>query len=173
MGENKKRRNKRKMKNLIKALMKEKEEGRAVGIDGVTYNLAEIEKKLYSQEVPQSYADFLVDSYLSVYTPKKEELSEDVRAGRVVYQRFGKLFGADKNGRTVYVNTFSKTLSPAVRIGYMLLPESLIKPYEERLGFYSCPVPVLEQYVLARILNDGSFERHVNKLRRILRAALS
>ena len=83
------------------------------------------------------------------------------------------LFGADKNGRTVYVNTFSKTLSPAVRIGYMLLPESLIKPYEERLGFYSCPVPVLEQYVLARILNDGSFERHVNKLRRILRAALS
>ena len=96
MGENKKRRNKRKMKNLIKALMKEKEEGRAVGIDGVTYNLAEIEKKLYSQEVPQSYADFLVDSYLSVYTPKKEELSEDVRAGREVYQRFGKLFGADK-----------------------------------------------------------------------------
>ena len=96
MGENKKRRNKRKMKNLIKALMKEKEEGRAVGIDGVTYNLAEIEKKLYSQEVPQRYADFLVDSYWSVYTPKQEELSEDVRAGRVVYQRFGKLFGADK-----------------------------------------------------------------------------
>lgn len=82
------------------------------------------------------------------------------------------LFGADNNGRTVYVNTFSKTLSPAVRIGYMLLPESLIKTYEERLGFYSCPVPVLEQYVLARILNDGSFERHVNKLRRILRSSM-
>lgn len=82
------------------------------------------------------------------------------------------LFGADKNGRTVYVNTFSKTLSPAVRIGYMLLPEPLIKTYEERLGFYSCPVPVLEQYVLARILNDGIFERHVNKLRRILRSSV-
>lgn len=84
------------MKNLIKALKKEKEKGRAVGIDGVAYDLAEVERKLYSQEVPQSYADFLVDNYLSVYMPKKEELSEEVRTGRAVYQRFGKLFRAEK-----------------------------------------------------------------------------
>ena len=82
------------------------------------------------------------------------------------------LFGADENGRTIYINTFSKTLSTAVRIGYMLLPPPLVSAYEKRLGFYSCPVPVFEQLILARILNDGSFERHVNKLRRILRAAM-
>lgn len=79
------------------------------------------------------------------------------------------LFGADKEGRVLYLNTFSKTLSPALRIAYMLLPPRLAEEYEQRLGFYSCPVPLFEQYVLARLLNDGSFERHINKVRRLLR----
>lgn len=79
------------------------------------------------------------------------------------------LFAADENGRVVYVNTFSKTLSPALRVAYMLLPQRLSETYAEKLGFYSCPVPTTEQYALTRILNDGSFERHVNKLRRALR----
>lgn len=79
------------------------------------------------------------------------------------------LFGADKEGRVLYLNTFSKTLSPALRIAYMLLPPRLAEEYEQRLGFYSCPVPLFEQYILARLLNDGSFERHINKVRRLLR----
>lgn len=79
------------------------------------------------------------------------------------------LFGADTEGRVIYVNTFSKTLSPALRVGYMLLPPELARRYEEKLGFYSCPVPAPEQYVLAELLSDGAFERHVNRLRRKLR----
>ncbi len=79
------------------------------------------------------------------------------------------LFGADASGRVIYVNTFSKTLSPALRAGYMLLPPALAVRYEEELGFYSCPVPATEQYVLAALLSDGSFERHINRLRRKMR----
>ncbi len=76
------------------------------------------------------------------------------------------LFGADEDGRVIYVNTFSKTLSPVLRVGYMLLPPALAQAYEEKLGFYSCPVPAPEQYVLAELLSNGGFERHLNRLRR-------
>lgn len=82
------------------------------------------------------------------------------------------LFGADEAGCVIYVNTFSKTLSPALRAGYMLLPPALAVRYEEELGFYSCPVPATEQYVLAALLSDGSFERHINRLRRRMRNAI-
>ena len=82
------------------------------------------------------------------------------------------LFGADEAGRVIYVNTFSKTLSPALRAGYMLLPPALAVRYEEELGFYSCPVPATEQYMLAALLSDGSFERHINRLRRRMRNAI-
>ena len=68
--------------------------------------------------------------------------------------------------RTVYMNTFSKTIAPAVRIGYMVLPLSLCEQYEKMVGFYSCTVPMLEQYVLAELIENGDFERHINRVRR-------
>lgn len=73
------------------------------------------------------------------------------------------LGGGDK---VIYINTFSKSLSPSMRIGYMILPENLLSIYKERLGGFSCSVPVLDQYVLAEFINSGSFERHLNRLRR-------
>ena len=51
----------------------------------------------------------------------------------------------------------------------MLLPPALAKEYNEKLGFYSCSVPVLEQFLIARLLNYGSFERHLNRVRRLRR----
>ncbi len=68
--------------------------------------------------------------------------------------------------RTVYMNTFSKTIAPSVRIGYMVLPVELLEQYEKTVGFYSCTVPVLEQFVLAELLENGDFERHINRVRR-------
>lgn len=68
--------------------------------------------------------------------------------------------------RTVYMNTFSKTIAPSVRIGYMVLPISLCEEYEKKVGFYSCTVPMLEQYVLAELIENGDFERHINRVRR-------
>ena len=79
------------------------------------------------------------------------------------------IFAFDDKGCVIYLNTFSQTLSPALRAGYMLLPPALAKEYNEKLGFYSCSVPVLEQFLIARLLNDGSFERHLNRVRRLRR----
>ena len=72
----------------------------------------------------------------------------------------------------IYVNTFSKTISPAVRTAYMILPENLIDIYKERVGFYSCTVPLYNQLVLAEFVNNGDFERSVNRARRNLRKRL-
>ena len=49
---------------------------------------------------------------------------------------------------------------------YPVLPEALAAYYREKLGFYSCSVPLFDQYVLARFIDRGYFERHLNRLRR-------
>ncbi len=79
------------------------------------------------------------------------------------------IFSLSESGAVLYLNTFSKTVAPSIRAGYLLLPESLLPAFEQRLGFYSCTVPVFEQYVLAELLSSGNFERHVNRVRRARR----
>ena len=74
--------------------------------------------------------------------------------------------------RVIYLNTFSKTIAPSLRTGYMVLPRELMAAYGERLGFYACSVPLFEQYVLAELLKSGDYERHVNRVRRRRREAL-
>ena len=71
----------------------------------------------------------------------------------------------DRSGRVIYMNTFSRTLAPSLRISYMVLPPALLEDYHRRLGFYSCTVPAMEQYTLARFLSGGGFETHVNRMR--------
>ena len=80
------------------------------------------------------------------------------------------ILSLDTEGRVIYINTFSKTLAPSIRIGYMVIPPSLMREYESRLGFYSCTVPVFDQLVLASFIDSGEFERHINKVRRKLRS---
>lgn len=79
------------------------------------------------------------------------------------------VFSLAKNETVIYLNTFSETIAPSMRIGYMVLPEHLVGEFEEKLGFYSCTVPVFEQYVLTELLNNGDFERHINRVRRAKR----
>lgn len=76
------------------------------------------------------------------------------------------LYSLDGGGKVIYINTFSKSLSPSMRMGYMILPESLLEQYDERLEQYSCSVPVLDQYVLSEFISSGNFERHLNRMRR-------
>lgn len=64
-------------------------------------------------------------------------------------------------------------ISPSLRIGYMVLPEHLVNEYEEKLGFYSCTVPTFMQYVLTELIDNGDFERHINRVRRTMRKKLS
>lgn len=68
--------------------------------------------------------------------------------------------------RVIYLNTFSSTVAPSLRVGYMVLPEHLLENFTERLGFYSCSVPVFEQYVLAQLISSGELERHIHRVRR-------
>lgn len=79
------------------------------------------------------------------------------------------IFSLAKSETVIYLNTFSETIAPSMRIGYMVLPEHLVGRFEEKLGFYSCTVPVFEQYVLAELINNGDFERHINRVRRAKR----
>ena len=64
------------------------------------------------------------------------------------------------------MNTFSKTIAPSVRMGYVVIPKGKLEEFKEKTGFYSCTVPVLDQLVLAECIRDGHFERHINRVRR-------
>ena len=79
------------------------------------------------------------------------------------------LYALDKRQSVVYVNTFSKSLSPSMRVGYMILPEKLIAEYEKKMAGTSCSVPVMDQYILAEFIRSGDFERHLNHMRRKMR----
>ena len=72
----------------------------------------------------------------------------------------------DGAGKVIYLNTFSKTLAPSIRISYMVLPGCLMKEFREKLGFYSCTVPSFEQYTLERFISGGYFEKHINRMRK-------
>ena len=72
----------------------------------------------------------------------------------------------DGGSKVIYLNTFSKTLAPSIRISYMVLPGSLMEKFRRTLGFYSCTVPSFEQYTLERFISRGHFEKHINRMRK-------
>lgn len=80
------------------------------------------------------------------------------------------LFSMCPDGNVIYINTFSKTIAPSMRAGYMLLPENMLSLYAEKIGFYSCTVPMMEQYFLADWINSGDFERNINRMRHKMNA---
>lgn len=79
------------------------------------------------------------------------------------------LFSLDTQGRVIYLNTFTKTLAPSMRISYMILPDNLMKKFDRELNFCSNTVPLFEQLTLARFISEGFFERHINRIKKIYR----
>jgi GntR family transcriptional regulator/MocR family aminotransferase len=73
------------------------------------------------------------------------------------------------SSRVIYMNTFSKTLAPSIRIAYMILPDELIEKYNKELNFYSGTVSGFEQYTLANFISKGYYERHINRMRNYYR----
>jgi GntR family transcriptional regulator/MocR family aminotransferase len=71
----------------------------------------------------------------------------------------------DQGGKVIYMNTFTKTLSSTIRISYLVLPTTLLEEFDRRLGFYACTVSSFEQHTLARLISQGHFERHINRMR--------
>ena len=80
------------------------------------------------------------------------------------------MYFRSEGGRVIYINSFSKSLAPSIRIAYMILPPALMAVFREKLGFYSCTVSGLEQHTLARFLSQGHFEKHINRMRKFYRA---
>ena len=76
----------------------------------------------------------------------------------------------DCYGRVVYLGTFSKSIAPSLRISYMVLPPQLMEKYHSECGFYSTTVPRMQQEVLREFIEQGHFERHLNKMRGIYRS---
>ncbi len=72
--------------------------------------------------------------------------------------------------RVIYINTFTKTLAPSMRMGYMVLPPHLAAEFHEKLGFYSCTVPVFEQYVLEELIREGHLERYISVRKRKMKS---
>ncbi len=80
------------------------------------------------------------------------------------------LQGNDVNGNVIYLGTFSKSISPSIRVSYMILPEPLLDSYDANCAFYASTVPKEQQRALAAFLDQGYFERYLNKMRRIYKA---
>ncbi len=76
------------------------------------------------------------------------------------------LFSMDGGEHVIYLNSFSKTVFPAIRCAYMVLPPGTVSIFEEKVGFYASSVSAFEQYVLAEYIDSGDFERHINRVRR-------
>lgn len=79
------------------------------------------------------------------------------------------IFSIDTRDKVVYMNTFSKSLVPSIRISYLVLPPYLMRRYQQTLSFYSCTVSAFEQLTLARFIAEGHFERHINRLKQYYR----
>lgn len=71
--------------------------------------------------------------------------------------------------KVIYLNTFTKTLSPSLRLAYMVLPENLMDIYHQNLAFYSSTVSRVEQLTIARFIDEAYFERHLNRLKKAYR----
>ncbi len=76
--------------------------------------------------------------------------------------------GSDTN--VIYMNTFTHTLAPSIRIAYMVLPEELMDLFRRKLSFYSGAVSSFDQYTLAAFLREGYYERHISRMRNHYRA---
>ena len=117
---------------------------------GVTATNAK--KREYMRWRAQRNAYIIEDDFESEITPARKP--EDT------------LYSMDGSGRVLYVNTFTNTVSTAVRTAYLIVPKNLQKDFEDRIGFYTCTVPTFDQYILAELILNGDFERHINRVRR-------
>lgn len=75
----------------------------------------------------------------------------------------------DQNEKVVYLGTFSKSLIPSIRISYMVLPKQLTTLYKEKLSYFQCSVSRIDQHILAQFMQEGDFERHLNRMRNVYR----
>lgn len=80
------------------------------------------------------------------------------------------LYASDRQNKVIYIGTFSKSIAPAIRISYMVLPKPLCKCYHDRACFFASTVSRIDQHMLNDFIRKGFFERHLNKMRKRYKA---
>jgi len=80
------------------------------------------------------------------------------------------LAGMDHQEKVIYLGTFSRAIAPAIRIGYMVLPEKLLNQYHSRFSYYASTVSRVDQAILTSFISGGYFERHLNRMRKIYKS---
>ena len=80
------------------------------------------------------------------------------------------LQGYDREGKVIYMGTFSKSIAPAIRMSYMVLPEPVLERYREKCAFISSTVSKVDQLILQKFIEEGYFERHLNKTRALYKS---
>ncbi|MCF7923611.1 MAG: PLP-dependent aminotransferase family protein [Candidatus Izimaplasma sp.] len=73
----------------------------------------------------------------------------------------------DEYDKVIYMNSFSKSLSPSFRVSFMVLPRKLVKRYRESFSYFSCSVPITTQLSLERFIANNEFEKHLNRMKNI------
>jgi len=71
------------------------------------------------------------------------------------------------SGKVIYMNSFTRSMAPSFRVGYMVLPENLLNIYRKNFMYISCPVPNLDQYMLFKFMQSGMFERHLFRMKKV------
>ncbi len=80
------------------------------------------------------------------------------------------LQGYDNHGKVIYIGTFSKSIAPAIRMSYLVLPPVLLEQYREKSSFLSSTVSRVDQLILQKFIEEGYYERHLNKTRALYKS---
>lgn len=80
------------------------------------------------------------------------------------------LQGYDSQGKVIYIGTFSKSIAPAIRMSYLVLPPKLLAFYQKRSSFLSSTVSRVDQLILQKFIEEGYYERHLNKTRALYKS---
>ena len=103
-------------------------------------------------------------------SPKRYIVEDDYDSEmRMTGKPIPALQNIDVTEKVIYLNTFSKTMTSAIRIAYMVLPPHLAEKFHNELSFYSCTVSNLDQYVMAKFIDLGYYETHINRMRNLYR----
>ena len=104
-------------------------------------------------------------------SPKRYIVEDDYDSEfRMTGKPIPALQNIDVTEKVIYLNTFSKTMTSAIRLSYMVLPPHLAEKFRNELSFYSCTVSNLDQYVMAKFIDLGYYETHINRMRNLYRA---
>lgn len=80
------------------------------------------------------------------------------------------LKGYDASDKVIYLGTFSKSIAPAIRLSYMVLPKPLLEAYEQKVRFVNSTVSKVDQLIVQKFIEEGYYERHLNKTRALYKS---